>query len=999
MHPRALNASLLIILIATSVYLPSFSQQTDPPFLRYLNHPWVDSVLNTLSTEQKIAQCIWVAGWSNRDISHEVEMSDIIRKYGIGGIVFYKGTGEKQAELTNFYRKISRVPLLIAMDAEWGTGMRLDNVEKFPFQMTLGAIKNDSLIYQLGKAVASQFKRLGMQINLAPVADINVNKQNPVINYRSFGENRDNVTMKSIMYMKGMQDNGVIATAKHFPGHGDTNVDSHLDLPLITHSRLGLDSIELYPFRKLISEGTGSIMTAHLNLSSLDTATCIPSTLSPVIIKGLLKKELGFKGLVITDAMNMITPININGRIIPAMKGVTKYFKTGEAEAKALEAGNDVIEFVTDVEAAIKETKNYMLLKKLTNEDIDLKCRKILALKYWSGLNKLQKINTKCIDKELSPMTTKALIHDLYANALTVLNNNQNILPLKNLQNIKIATIALNRNKLTLFQQRIAKYHPADHFFLDPSDSETCIKILRKLSDYDIVIAGIYGLDQRPNAGLEIMPALNDFIEKLVKNNKTIITWFGNPYTIDKIHSLRNTNGFILAYQENEYTEDLSAQLIFGGIGARGVLPVTINEKWPSDYGIITQGNIRLQYGIPESVGMSSEILDRKIDSIVNIGLMAKAFPGCEVMAARKGIVIFQKSFGYQTYENRIPVLEDDLFDLSSVTKITATLPGLMLLNTEGKFSPDATLGSYLPYFRKSNKSDLLMRDMLAHQAGLTNWIPFWKETVKKNGKFKRHIFDSEYTEKFPLEVAHGLYIKKNYRKKIFSEIKKSPVGEKKYLYSDLAFIIAPEIIEKLTGQKWYDFVTDNIYQKIGACDIGFNPYLKYPLSRIVPTEYDSLFRKQLLQGTVHDEGAAMLGGISGHAGLFSTANDLMKLMELYRRMGEYGGEQLIGRDVMEEYTKVQFPENNNRRGLGFDKPLLNNPELAKKEAYPARSASPSSFGHSGYTGTFVWIDPEYDITYIFLSNRVNPTRNNNLLSDLNIRSEILQAIYDSIKK
>ncbi|MEI6048860.1 MAG: glycoside hydrolase family 3 N-terminal domain-containing protein [Bacteroidota bacterium] len=980
------SIKILFFLIAIFISFAKVdAQPSDPPFLKYMNHPWVDSVMNTLSSEQQIAQCLWVAGYSNRDVSHEVEIIDIIRKYGVGGIVFFQGTAAKQAELTNYYQKISKVPLLITLDAEWGVGMRLDNVEKFPFQMTLGAIKNDSLIYQFGKAVASQFRRIGMQMNLAPDADININPQNPVINYRSFGENRDKVATKAIMYMKGMQDNGVLATAKHFPGHGDTNADSHLDLPLITHSRQRLDSIELYPFRKLISEGIGSIMTAHLNLPSLDTTTRLPSTLSPVIINGLLKNELGFKGLIITDAMNM--------------KGVTKYFKPGEADAKALEAGNDVVEFVLDVEAAIRETRNDILSKKISGEDIAHKCRKILAVKYWSGLNKVQYINKNNIDKELSPMTSKALIRDLYANALTVLNNNQNVLPLKNLQSIKIATVAVNRNKLSSFQQRIEKYHPADNYFLDPTNTEAGADLLKKLADYDIVITGIFGLDQRPNLGFGIKPGLDDFLEKLTGLNKTIVAWFGNPYAIDKIKSLRNTDGLILAYQENEYTEDLSAQLIFGGIGARGTLPVTINEKWNSDFGIITPGNIRLQYGFPESVSMSSEILNSKIDSIVNNGLIAKAFPGCVIMAARKGVVVFQKSYGYQTYDNRVAVVDDDLFDLASVTKISAPLPGLMLLNTEGKFSPDETLGYYLPDFRKTNKGNIVMRNFLTHQAGLTPFIQFWKETVNKDGKLKRNIYDSGFSKRFPLEVAQGVFINKNYRKKMFSEIKKSSLGEKKYIYSDLTFIIAPEIINKLTGQKWNEFVTNNIYQKIGAFDIGFNPYLKYPLSRIIPTEYDSLFRKQQLHGTVHDEGAAMLGGISGHAGLFATANDLLKLMELYRRMGEYGGEQLIGKDVMKEYTRVQFPENNNRRGLGFDKPLLNNTELTQKDAYPTKGASPESFGHSGYTGTFVWIDPEYDITYVFLCNRVYPTRNNNLLSDMNIRTEILQAIYDSIRK
>ncbi|MGC1391761.1 MAG: glycoside hydrolase family 3 N-terminal domain-containing protein [Bacteroidales bacterium] len=978
--------SLLSVLILTFIsFIPVGSQNIDPPFLKYMNHPWVDSVMKTLSLDQQIAQCIWIAGYSNGDVSHEVEVSDIIRKFGVGGIVFFQGTAVRQAELTNYYQRISKVPLLISLDAEWGIGMRIDNVDKFPYQMTLGAIKNDSLIYQFGKAVARQFRRLGMQVNFAPVLDINVNAQNPVINYRSFGEDRLNVTEKSIMYMKGMQDNGILATGKHFPGHGDTNVDSHLDLPIIAHSRARLDSIELYPFRKQIREGIGSIMIAHLNLPSLDTTTGLPSTLSHIIVNDLLKNDLGFRGLVVTDAM--------------MMKAVTKYFKPGEADAKALEAGNDVAEFVTDVEAAIRETKNYISQKKLTADDIAMKCRKVLALKYWCGLNKPVTINKDKIDVDLSPMISKALIRELYANALTVLNNNQDIIPVKNLQNLKIATIAINRDNLSSFQKRIEEYYPADHFFIDPSDSAASRILLKNLSSYDLVLAGVFDLDQRPNMGFGIKPEMNVFLEKLISGNKTIITWFGNPYGVDKVKVLSKANGLILAYQENEYTEDLSAQLIFGGIGAKGTLPVTINKMWPSGTGIMTTGNLRIQYGIPESAGMSSDVLNSKIDSVVSAGLKAKAYPGCVVMVARKGVVVFQKAYGYQTYDNRIAVREDDLYDLASITKISSTLAGLMLLNTEGKFSPDKTLGYYLPDFKKTNKGDIGMRDFLTHQAGLTPFIQFWKETLKKNGKFKPRTFSSEYGKKYPFEVAQGLYIHKNYRKKMFDEIKKSPLGEKKYVYSDLTFIIAPEIIENLTGQKWYNFVTDSIYKKIGAVEMGFNPYKRFPMSRIVPTEYDSLFRKQQLQGTVHDEAAAMQGGISGHAGLFSNVNDLMKLMELYRRMGEYGGEQIIDRKVMEDYTRVQFPENNNRRGLGFDKPLLNNYQLSKKESYPAKSASPESFGHSGYTGTFVWVDPVSEISYIFLCNRVYPTRRNEELYNMNIRSEILQAIYDSIIK
>ena len=982
MRLKSLLSALILTLIS---FIPVRSQNIDPPFLKYMNHPWVDSVMKTLTIDQQIAQCIWIAGYSNSDISHEVEVTDIIKKYGVGGIVFFQGTASKQAELTNYYQKISKVPLIIALDAEWGVGMRLENVSKFPYQMTMGAIRNDSLIYQFGKVVASQFKRMGIQVNFAPVLDINVNAQNPVINYRSFGENRERVTEKGMMYMHGLQDNGILATGKHFPGHGDTNVDSHLDLPLITHNRSRLDSVELYPFRKLIAYGIGSIMVAHLNLPSLDTTTGLPSTLSHVIITGLLKNDMGFKGLIVTDAMNM--------------KGVTKFFKPGEADAKALEAGNDVAEFVTDVEATIRETKNYILQKKLTADDIANKCRKVIALKYWSGLNKPLIINDENIDKELSPSISKALIHDIYANALTLLTNNKDIIPIRDLRNIKIATLAINRDNVSSFQKRISSYFPADQYFIDPADSTASKALLKKLSGYDLVIGAVFDLDQRPNMGFGIKPELINFLDKLIRNNKTIITWFGNPYGVDKVPVLQKADGLLLAYQENDYTEDVSAQIIFGGIGANGTLPVTINDKWLSGYGIITPGNLRLQYGVPENAGLSSKLLNSKIDSIVNVGLKAKAYPGCVVMAARKGVVVFQKAYGYQTYDDRIMVKDDDLYDLASITKISSTLPGLMLLNTEGKFDPDKTLGFYLPDFKKTNKGNIGMRDFLTHQAGLTPFIMFWKETIKKNGEFKPRTFSFGPSKKFPYEVAQGLYMHKNYRKKMFNEIKKSKLGEKKYVYSDLTFIIAPEIINRLTGQKWYEFVTDSIYKKIGAMEMGFNPYKKFPIDRIVPTEYDSLFRKQLLHGTVHDEAAAMQGGISGHAGLFSDANDLMKLMELYRRMGEYGGQQIIGKNVMEEYTKVQFPANNNRRGLGFDKPLLNNSQLSENDSYPTRSASPESFGHSGYTGTFVWVDPVSEISYVFLCNRVNPTRRSEQLYNLNIRSGILKAIYDSIKK
>ena len=974
---------IIIFTFFFSLFSVQLFSQSEPPFLKYMDHPWVDSTMKTLSLEQKIAQCIWVAAYSNRPVAHEVEISSIIKNYGIGGIVFFQGTAEKQAELINYYQSISKVPLIIAMDGEWGIGMRLSDIARFPYQMTLGAIKNDSLIYEMGKAVGNQFKRAGMQVNLAPVADINNNPNNPVINYRSFGENKKNVAAKTIIYMKGMQDAGIMTTAKHFPGHGDTDVDSHLDLPSISHSRSRLDSIELYPFKQLIDNGIGGIMTAHLSLPALDATPNLPSTLSPLIISDLLGKQLGFKGIVVTDAMNM--------------QGVTKYYKPGVADAMALQAGNDVIEFVVDVGAAINETKNFINAKKITIDELELKCRKNLALKYWTELNAATIINPENINADLSPAMSLALIRNLYASALTVLSNNQNILPLKNIDKIKIATLAINSVSLTPYQTQLGKYLELDNYNIDPSNTKYADELLKKLSDYDVVLAGVYGLDQRPTRDFGITSEMSSFIDKLLKNNKCIITWFGNPYSVDKIKSLQNADGLILTYQENKDVEELSAQLIFGAIGAKGALPVTINDKWKSGFGIITPGNLRMQYGLPESAGLSSELLMQKVDSIANAGLEAKAYPGCVVMIARKGVVVYQKTYGYHTYDNRIRVSEDDLYDLASVTKVSAPLPGFMLLTSEGKFSPDQTLGSYVPFFKNSNKDNLVLRDIFTHQAGLVPFIPFYRETTKDDGSYKSNIVSPFLSVNYPVMMAPHVYLHKNYRQEMFKEIRKSKLGRKRYTYSDLSFIITPQIIENITGEPWDEFVTNNIYKKIGADNIIFNPYSKYPLYRLVPTEYDSTFRKQQLHGTVHDEMASMLGGISGHAGLFATANDLMKLMELYRRMGEYGGEQLIAEEVMKDYTSVQFAKNDNRRGLGFDKPLINNSQQPPDEAYPCKDASPSSFGHTGYTGTFVWVDPEKEVSVVFFSNRVYPTRNNNMISELSIRGSILQAVYDSI--
>ena len=968
------------LLSIATIFASLNSNSQDPEFIKYYDHPWVDSVIANMTIEEKIAQSIFIPAWSNKDIGHYTDTDSIIRKYKIGGLVFFQGTPEKQVELIKHYQRITDIPLAIAMDAEWGTAMRLDKMVDFPFQMTLGAVNNDSLIYEMGEKVAREFKLLGMHINLAPVADINNNPGNPVINFRSFGENRNSVADKVIMYMKGMQDNGILATAKHFPGHGDTDTDSHYDLPLLKHSRQRFDSLELFPFRMAINAGVGGVMSAHLNIPALDTSSNLPSTLSKPIMTGLLKEDLGFKGLVLTDAMNM--------------EGLTKYYEPGEAEAMAYYAGNEIIEYVEHVELAIKNIKNYYDQGKITYEQIENTVRKILSFKYWTGLYAEEPDGEKA-ESISNHNSNKSFIRKLYANALTVLNNEDNILPVRQLDNKNIACIAINSSRKTAFQSLVEKYTRTDNYYwtVGITDNDS---LLGKLDEYDLVIAGIFDTDQRPHRNYGINPEAASFIDELSKRTDMIAVFFGNPYAIDRLTGLKNAEGLILAYQENTFTQELSAQLIFGGTGGHGKLPVTINEEYRQGHGIITPGNIRLQYGYPEDAGISSDKLFGKIDSLVQAGLEAGAYPGCEVLLARKGIVFFNKCYGSHTYHERINVQDNDLFDLASVTKVAASTTGLMKLHGDGLFSPNDRLKEYVPEMRFSDKKDLVFREILAHQAGLYPWIPYWKNTIRNNGTFKWWTIKYSKSERYPGTVANCLYVHRKYFNKIKKAIKRSPLGEKEYVYSGLVFFLIPSIIEDLGGESYEDFLYRNIYHKIGAYDIVFNPFRFYPESSIVPTELDTLFRKQLLHGYVHDEGAAMMGGFSGNAGLFATGNDLIKLMEMYRRGGRYGGEQIIDKEVIREYTSYQFPENENRRGLGFDKPLLDENDGTEND-YPCPGASPSSFGHSGFTGTFVWVDPEYELSYVFLSNRVYPTRDNNKLYDMNIRTEILQSAYDSI--
>jgi beta-N-acetylhexosaminidase len=991
----------------------AFGQVVTPPFLKNVNQVWVDSVFNSLSPDERIAQLIMIAAHGypmntrrviiDTTLTNPRVVAQYIRDYKVGGLIFFQGGPVQQAQLTNYYNSISKVPLLLAMDSEWGLAMRLDSAVRFPYQMTLGAIQgNDDLIYKMGRALAAQKKRMGVHINFAPTVDVNNNANNPVINFRSFGENPQKVFEKSYAYMKGMQDGGVLSSIKHFPGHGDTGTDSHFDLPVIQHSRARLDSVELFPFRKLIENGADGVMMAHLAIPVLDSAKNVPSTLSKPIVTELLRNELKFNGLIYSDAMNM--------------KALIKYFPNGLGDAKGLEAGMDILEFSPDVPAAIAQIKKAIAEGRISQAEIDTRVKKVLAAKAWAGLDKYKPIDTKNLIEDINDKASELINRQLTEKALTILKNENNLLPIRNLDQVRVASLSLTdtpvaavttkdgtvalgtrnemaiNNDLTTFQKTLSLYTDVTHFNIHPkTTAEEQARIREALKSYDLVLVGAHLNNIRPGTNYGIQPTTATWVRELSSNGKAIITIFGNVYAVNKLEGINNAQHLVMAYQLTPFTEELSAQLLFGAFGATGKLPVTLNAQFKYGAGIETPALGRLKYTIPEEVGLDSKFITSKIDSIANMAIDQKAMPGLVVQLAKDGKVFFRKTYGKQTY-NTDAVTATDLYDLASVTKVSSSTLALARMIDEGKFSLDGTMKDVLPSYKNSNKADIIWRDVLTHQARLKAWIPFWRDCKNADGTWKKRTFvwGKSAVGAYTIQVTDSLWLHKRYEKKIWKAIRDSPLNDKKeYVYSDLSFYLYPQIIKRLTGQNFEEYLKRSVYQKIGANSLTFNPRKFNDLTKIVPTERDTFFRQTLIHGRVHDEGAAMLNGLSGHAGLFGNANDLMKLTQMYLQKGQYGGQRFVSEKTIEEFTKYQFADS--RRGIGFDKPCRIYCGNAPK------SASPQSYGHTGFTGIMVWNDPAYNLNYVFLSNRVNPTRDNNKISSLNVRTAIMQVVYDGL--
>ncbi len=951
-------------------------QQKDP--LKAKNaaqqEQWVDSVMVSMTLEEKLGQLFMVQAYSNRDAKHVRFISDLIADYHIGNLIFMQGTPEKQVKLTNLYQSQSRIPLMIGFDGEWGLDMRLKNTYKFPWNMSLGAVTDTTLLTDLGQQIGAHCKRVGIHMNFAPVVDINTNPDNPIIGNRSYGELKENVAAKAVAFTLGMQGQGVLASAKHFPGHGDTATDSHKTLPTVDFSEQRLDSIELYPYRKMFEAGVASVMVAHLSLPQVESNPELPSSLSKAVVTGLLKEKMGYEGLVITDGLNM--------------KGAANYSSAAEINLACLLAGNDLLLIPQEIPQTVALFKKALQDGRLTEDRIDTSVRKILKAKYLVGLHRYQPLDETGIQKDLHTVANDVLYRKLMKNALTLVKNQDSIVPIAQLEKEKIAYVALGDGSSSSFLGMLKNYAK-----IDKVSAKHLSTLQKRLKKYSTVIVGFHKSNRHPWKSYKFSNKELVWLQEIARNHKVILAVFTSPYSLNQLKSFTNIEGVVVGYQNSKVAQELTAQALFGANAIHGKLPVSIGDEFPAGTGLTTKGLSVLSYTIPEMVGVSSDslkIIDRRIDTI----LQQRMAPGGQVLIARHGKVFYNKTFGYHTTAKRRKVKATDVYDLASLTKILASLPVLMKAEEERKVSLFSSLGDVLPRYHESNKDTLMLKEILSHYARLRSWIPFYKDTQDEDtGKNSTAYYRNKWSKKYSIKVANKLYLAKSYKDSIYKHIVDSELRERSgYKYSDLGYYMIKEIVEKKYKLPLNKLADQLFYKSLGAYRTSYLPLQKFRKSEIVPTERDSYFRNQLVHGYVHDMGAAMLGGVGGHAGLFANANDVAKIMQMFLQKGYYGGKQYLSAETIAKFNKRYYADKKVRRGLGFDKP-----QIRPQEKPTCGCVSEHSFGHSGFTGTYAWADPDSGIVYVFLSNRVYPTMRNRGLVRSNMRTKIQSDIQNAI--
>ncbi len=978
----------LLIAISASSITPSILQKCDS----VTRDKWVDSVYKSLTPRQRIGQLFVPVIYFSQDKNYKATISRLVKEYHIGGLLFGHGLVDRYASTINYVQSIAKVPLMITLDGEWGLSMRMKNTPRYPHNMGLGAIVDEKLLYDYGRRMAEECRMLGIHVNFAPVLDVNSNPANPVIGYRSFGEDPQKVSRLAVAYSKGLEDGGVLSVGKHFPGHGDTSTDSHKELPTVTHDVVRLDTTDLIPFREYIKAGLSGVMVGHLNVPALDN-TGAPASLSKKITTDLLRKEMDFEGLIFTDALEM------KGAKVPGVNNCVQAFIAGADMLLASSAPmNDIIAFEKAVNSG-----------KISKKEVERRCRKILAYKYALNLQNEKPVNTIGLSQKINSANAEDVNRRLSAALMTIIFNKKSLLPIRHLENKSIAVVSIGADKNNVFAQYCRKYANVKTYFTKSSSfTETT---LADIKNHDIIIVGVFS----DKAWARTVFAQFDNTAGLIP------VFFMNPYKMNKFSSsLRNEPTLVLAYDDTPYIREYAAQAIFGGINVTGKLPVNLKHIAPMGTGVMLK-KTRIGYSTPTTEGFSSK-LSTRIDSIIKIGLGTKAFPGCQILVAKNGNVVIDKNYGTLDFINGQKVTMGTLYDLASVSKATGTLPGVMLAYDKGLFSLDDFASKHIPGLQGTDKDSITIKQLLYHESGMTASLNMFNlmmdsttyegklitrrkdalHTIKienrayghKDAKLRRDITSTSRSSTYNIEAAKGLFVSQETFDTIMTNIYNAKLRPtNKYNYSCLNFCLLMDMEQRLTGVPHNEWVENNIYAPLGAYHTMYRPLSKWELSDIAPTENDTYLRRQTVHGYVHDETANFSGGVQGNAGLFSNANDLAKLCQMWLNGGEYGGQQILSSETVKLFTTSKSPTC--RRGLGFDKPDMENPDNSPT----TELATASTFGHLGFTGTVFWVDPDNELIFIFLCNRVVPTRNNKAFNELNIRPALFEMVYQEMMK
>ena len=992
----ALLALVALALTAREAVQPTLLAKADQAAME----SWVDQTMAAMSPRERVAQLFVMAINPRDNDATRATVKKYVQDCKVGGFIYHESTVADQVAITNYAQSLATVPLLLTLDGEWGVSMRLKDTPLFPRNLLLGAIDDDRLIYDYGREVAREMRRLGLHVNFAPVLDVNDNPRNPVIGTRSFGESPEEVARHAIAYARGLEDGGVLSVGKHFPGHGSSEEDSHKTLPVINKGLHELSTCELLPFRRYIDAGLSGMLTAHLFVPAIDQQL-VPTTMSRKCVDGLLKQQMGFQGLIFTDALTM--------------EGAKKYLQ-GSACVNALQAGNDILLMPADAEGEVDAVMAAIAAGKLSQSDIDEHCRKVLRYKYALGLTTQQQVPTAGLMRDLNSDHAQALVRQLSAATVTVVKNYKDLLPLGKLQSRRIAsvTIGAHGGVKAMFHDRCNDYAQARAYDLKPGDDVDTLVQQLSAARHNLVLVAALSDDADAVAQ----------VARLVKQcDNIVLSIFSKPYDIQRWGSVitsSHVKAVVLAYDNTKLAQDHVAQTIFGGNAATGNLPIALHcghKTYHAGHGIHYPA-CRLGYATPAEVGVNNRLLSQ-IDSVARLGVRERAFPGCQVIVARHGKVICKRAYGETDFGNGIAVDDNTIYDLASVSKATGTLSAVMKAYDEGRFELDDKVSKWVHGLRDTDKEDLTFRDLLYHETGLPPSLSMWlmmmdtttyrgelitsaadaDHTIKimagayghKDARLRTDILSNQPSDRFNVAIADGIWGGRMTYDSVMQHIYHAPLGKKRYLYSCLNFCLLADAVQRMEHAPLNYFVNSYIFAPLGAYHTLYRPLTRFGRDQIAYTEVDTYLRRQHVHGYVHDELSAFSGGVQGNAGLFSSGNDLAKLLQMWLNGGTYGGTRFYKPSTVEVFTTQKSP--NSHRGLGFDKPVVGNPDASNTCA----EATPATYGHTGFTGTSFWVDPTNDMFYIFLSNRVSPTRSNPNFGRISARSHIHSLIYKNL--